>query len=335
MAARSAGTEVAEPETAREVRLSRFFQAPPELVWEALTDPKHLSQWWGPRGFVDATERIDVRPGGVWLHVMTGPDGVHYPNKTVYTEVVPPRKLAYRNSGAREHGPGARFDASITLEPEKGGTRVDLRMLFATSAERDRVVKEFGAIEGGRQTLEKLSEYLPKMAGDERDFVLTRTFAAPCARVFEAWTDRAQLARWWGPHGYTNPSVDADVRPGGRYRIVMRSPEGADNTITGEFVEVVPPERLVLTMDVGTDPPEFRRLLDAARAEADRGRPFRMLTTVTFEETDGRTLLTLRQRFETAVDRDADVKLGAEEGWGQSFDKLAALLGGDAGGGTR
>ena len=75
----------------------------------------------------------------------------------------------------------------------------------------------------------------------ERSFTLTRWFDAPRERVWRAWTDPRELAAWWGPHGYTNPVVDADFRPGGGLRIVMRSPEGVDFPMVGEFIAIEPP----------------------------------------------------------------------------------------------
>ncbi len=331
MTARSADTETAAEtvEAAdRVIQLSRTFQAPPELVWEAFTDPKHVVNWWGPRGFSTTIEKMDVRPGGEWTLVMKGPDGALYPNHTVYTEVEKPRLIAYKNSGRREGGPGAAFHAFITFEPEGAGTRVSLRMVFTSPEARDKVIREFDAVEGGKSTLERLSEHLPRMAATDRDFVLSRTFDAPRERVFEAWTDSKQVAQWWGPKGFTNPVCEMDVRPGGRYRIVMRSPEGEEYPIVGEFLEIVKPSRLVMTMDAREHPPEFFAQLDAARPAEAKGKPFRPRTTVLFDDHFGKTTVTVIQRFESAGDVEANKKLGAAEGWGGSFDKLDALLGG-------
>ncbi len=325
--AASASTEPTTGTADREITLSRLFSAPRELVWEAFTDPKHVAHWWGPKGFSTTIERMDVRPGGEFTHVMQGPDGAQYPNRTVFTQVEKPRLIAYRNAGGKEGGPGATFEASITLEPEGGGTRVTLRMVFASAGERDRVVREFGAVEGGQSHLECLAEYLPKIAARAEEFVVTRTFAAPRERVFAAWTDPKQLAQWFGPHGFTNPVCEMDARPGGRYRIVMRSPEGTDYPLVGEFIELEKPARLVMTMDAREHPPEFFAELDAVRPPEVRGRPFRPEATVLFEEAFGRTTVTVIQRFESAADAAANAKLHAADGWGQSFEKLDALIG--------
>ena len=331
MAVRSEEIEMTSADTAdREIRLSRSFQAPPELVWKAFTDPRHVVNWWGPKGFSTTIEKMDVRPGGEWKHVMKGPDGALYPNHIVYTDVEKPRLIAYKNSGRKEGGPGTAFHAFITFAPESGGTRVTLRMVFTSAEARDRTIREFGAVEGGKSTLERLAEHLPKMAATDRDMVLTRTFDAPRERVFEAWTDPKQLAQWWGPIGFTNPVCEMDVRPGGRYRIVMRSPEDQDYPIDGEFLEIVKPSRLVMTMDVREHPPEFFEQLDAARPAEAKGKPLRPRTTVLFDDHFGKTTVTVIVRFETAGDVEANVKLGAAEGWRGGFEKLDALLAGEA-----
>jgi uncharacterized protein YndB with AHSA1/START domain len=157
--------EFVENESAdREIVISRILDAPRELVWNAMTNPRHVIHWWGPRGFSTTTEKMEVRPGGVWKHVMHGPDGTDYPNKSVFKEVVKPERLVYSHGGGKKGGPGVNFVATWTFESLfTAKTNVTIRMVFKSTADRDFVVKEFGAIEGGKQTLKRLSEYLPKM----------------------------------------------------------------------------------------------------------------------------------------------------------------------------
>src|SRR5271170_6970154 len=89
----------------REIVISRVFDAPRELVWQAWTDPKQVVRWWGPNGFTTTIEVMDVRPGGVWKHVMLGPDGTNYPNESLFQEVVSPERIVFAHGGAREGGP--------------------------------------------------------------------------------------------------------------------------------------------------------------------------------------------------------------------------------------
>jgi len=105
---------------------------------------------------------MDVRPGGVWRLVMHGPDGVDYPNKMVFIEVSRPGRLVYTHGGDGEDEQ-KEFHVTVTFEEEGRKTRVTMHSLFDTAAERDQVVEQFGAIEGGNQTLDRLGEYLAKM----------------------------------------------------------------------------------------------------------------------------------------------------------------------------
>ena len=148
---------------ARAIVITRVFDAPRELVWEAWTDPRHVVHWWGPNGFTTTIEKMDVRPGGVWKQVMHGPDGTDYPNKSVFTKVVKPERIVYSHGGGKKGGPAAQFEATWTFEALGDKTKVTIHMLFPTASDRDKVVKEYGAIEGGKQTLERLGEYLTKM----------------------------------------------------------------------------------------------------------------------------------------------------------------------------
>ena len=160
------GSELADfvEKTDREIVVSREFNAPREVVWEAWTNPEHVAQWWGPRGFTTTIEEMDVRPGGVWKHVMHGPDGTNYPNKSVFKEVVKPERIVYSHGGGRAGGPGVHFVATWTFDALTADkTRVTIRMVFASTEDRDFVVKEYGAIEGGKQTLERLAEHLLQM----------------------------------------------------------------------------------------------------------------------------------------------------------------------------
>jgi uncharacterized protein YndB with AHSA1/START domain len=143
----------------REIITSRLFDAPRELVFSVWTDPKHVSQWWGPRGFTTTTHEMSVTPGGVWRFVMHGPDGRDYKNKIIFSEVVRPERLVYRHAGEEDHE-NVRFHVTVTFEAQGRKTLLTMRSLFATAEERDEVVTKYGAIEGAKQTLERLGEYL-------------------------------------------------------------------------------------------------------------------------------------------------------------------------------
>jgi uncharacterized protein YndB with AHSA1/START domain len=153
----------------REIYIARDFDAPRELLWEAMTNPKHVVNWWGPQGFTTTIEKMDFRVGGTWKHVMRGPDGTEYPNKSVFKEIVKPEKIVFSHGGRRKGGPGVSFVSTWSFdELEKNKTRVSIRMVFPTAAKRDFVVKEFGAIKGGKQTLGRLAEYAKGMRAGKK-----------------------------------------------------------------------------------------------------------------------------------------------------------------------
>ena len=145
----------------RVIVTTRVFDAPRELVWTAWTDPKHLAQWWGPNGFTTTTSAYDFRPQGVWRFVMHGPDGRDYQNRITFDEIVKPERIVYRHGGG-DHVEPVQFQTTVTFEDLNRKTRLTMRALFPSAAERDRVVRDYGADKGAIQTLSRLAEYLAK-----------------------------------------------------------------------------------------------------------------------------------------------------------------------------
>ncbi|TMB96601.1 MAG: ATPase [Chloroflexi bacterium] len=155
----AAGDAEATMTSDREITVTRVFDAPRELVFEAWTDPEQVVQWWGPHGFTTTVHEMDVRPGGVWRFVMHGPDGTDYDNKVVFMEVEPSERLFYTHSGGEDSDSPA-FQVTVTFEEEGDKTRLTTRMVFASGKERDRMIEEVGALEGVNQTLDRLGAYL-------------------------------------------------------------------------------------------------------------------------------------------------------------------------------
>ena len=139
------------------------------------------------------------------------------------------------------------------------------------------------------------------------ELVMTRVLDAPRRLVFKAWTEPVHLVRWWGPQGFTTPSCEMDVRPGGTFRLLMRSPEGTEHRLQGVYREIVEPERLSFTW----------AWLDA------EGRPgHETVVTVTLDEVGGRTRLTLHQ----AVFESDTARAAHQHGWTTCLDRLAEYL---------
>ncbi len=142
----------------REIVTSRVINAPRELVFEAFTDVRHLSQWWGPDGFTTTTRALEFRVGGVWDFVMHGPDGTDYQEWISWTEITPPERIALLH-GEFSGDPNA-FASVLTFVPDGATTRIEMRTLFPTKELRDMVVEKDHAIKGGQQTLAKLAAYI-------------------------------------------------------------------------------------------------------------------------------------------------------------------------------
>ncbi len=110
----------------REIVFKRVFNAPRELVFRAWTDPKHVKNWWGPNGFTNTIHEMDVRPGGIWRFIMHGTDGVDYPNKMIYDEVVEPERLVCRHFGGKT-GDSVLFQMITTFIEKNDMTELTMR----------------------------------------------------------------------------------------------------------------------------------------------------------------------------------------------------------------
>ena len=138
----------------------REFDAPRELVFAAWTDPKHLAQWWGPNGFTTTTSSFDFRPGGVWRFIMHGPDGRDYQNRVTFDEIVPPERIVYSHGGGGEDLEPVQFQQTVMFEDIGGRTRLTWRGVFSSAAERDRLIKDYGAATGLMETMARLAEFV-------------------------------------------------------------------------------------------------------------------------------------------------------------------------------
>jgi uncharacterized protein YndB with AHSA1/START domain len=150
------------------------------------------------------------------------------------------------------------------------------------------------------------------------ELVITRIFNAPRELVWQAWTDPQQLVKWWGPKNFTAPVAKIDLRVGGKYLNCMRSPEGQDIWSTGTYREIVPPERLVYT-DSFAD--ADGNVVPGSHYGLGEDFPLEMQVTVTFEDLEGKTKMTLKH-----VGLPDSMSDMAGTGWNESFDKLAESL---------
>jgi uncharacterized protein YndB with AHSA1/START domain len=166
-----------------------------------------------------------------------------------------------------------------------------------------------------------------KQKAGTADFVITKVVDAPRGRVWEAWTEPKQLERWWGPKGFKAEVVKLELRPGGTFLYRLYSPSGQE--IWGKFIyrEITPPERLVFIVSF-SDP-------DAGMTRHPMAPdwPLQMMSIVTFEETDGKTSVTVRWAPYEATQKERDAfeegRESMKQGWGGTLEKLVDNLRGN------
>lgn len=145
------------------------------------------------------------------------------------------------------------------------------------------------------------------------DVIVTRTFHAPRALVWDAFTQEDHLKEWWGPHWFTNGRVDVDLRVGGHMRIDMQSPDGATFPMVAMFKEIRPPEKLVF--------------LDSAFMDEKGVAKMETLTTITFAEDAGRTTVMVHNQILHVDPALLPALAGMEEGWSMSLERLGGHIG--------
>lgn len=302
-----------------ELYITRIYDAPVKMVWEAWTDPKKTAMWWGPRGFTITTHSKNLKPGGTWVYTMHGPDGVDYPNITVYHEVEKYARLVY-DHGATETTPPL-FRVTVDFkEMAKDKTKMDMTMAFAT-AEVAAESKKFIKKAGGNGTWDRLAEYLADESGQPEIFVINRSFPASRDLMFDLWTDPKHFSQWLPPSGFTMEFIRADIRPGGS---TFYSMTNGEFTMYGraQYLEISRPDLVVYTQEF-CDKDE-----KPSRHPMAPTWPATMKTTVTLHEEDtGDTRVTVRWEVvgdATEEERETFRKMrgGMTQGWTGSFDKL-------------
>lgn len=305
----------AKPETDasdREIVLTRVFDAPRGSVFKAWTQPEHLVRWWAPDGCTTPSCTVDLRPGGRFHYCMRMPDGKDIWGMGIYREIVEPERIVYVDSFADAKGNPvspthygmspdhpAETLVTVTFVEQGARTKVTLRHSLPKAFQERKEMEQ-----GWIQMLDHLAGHLAAKPAFE--LVLERVFDAPRERVFEAWTKPEHLARWFAPKPYALIVGKMDFRPGGRFSMVMRGPDGSDFPFTGTYREIDPPARLVWTG-------EF------ADGAADNIR-----TEVTFEALGRKTMVRARQAFRVMTPVVEHAVKGAKQGWTMTLDQLAA-----------
>ena len=297
----------------REVRITRIFDAPRELVWAAWTQAEQLAKWFMPHGFTIPQCEVDLREGGRLHMVVRGPDGMEMANDGAFEQIDPPERLVLTTSAFEGPDGQPMLEARNTITFADRGAKTEVSLhAVVTRATPEMAAPLAGMEEGWLQSLDKLDALLAGREADssEREIATTRVLDAPRETVWRAWTDPEQVVRWWGPKGFRTTIEEMDVRPGGVWRHTMHGPDGTDYTNRVVFLEVREPECL-------------------AYLHGDPGEPDRFFATVILDDEGGKTQLSMRSLFPSAADRARVAEeYGAVEGMESTLDELAAFLAG-------
>jgi uncharacterized protein YndB with AHSA1/START domain len=160
MAARASSNLALTLPSDREIVMTRVFDAPRRLVFEAWTKPEHLTRWWGRRGSTLPVCEMDFRPGGAWRFVERGRDGGEHAFRGVYREIVPPERLVY--TFEFEGMPGHVSIETLTFVEQDGKTTLVNTVLFESVEDRDGMLRS-GMEAGAVETLDRLAEHLTEL----------------------------------------------------------------------------------------------------------------------------------------------------------------------------
>jgi uncharacterized protein YndB with AHSA1/START domain len=145
----------------REMRITRTFKAPIDIMWEVWTNPEHIVHWWGPNGFTSTIHKMDFHEGGEWRLTLHGPDGTDYPNKSIFKEIIPYKKIVFEHFNPK-------FVTTVLFESKQQETQIEWTMEFETAEMLEIIVKAHKADEGLKQNLERLEKYLSKIGSEPR-----------------------------------------------------------------------------------------------------------------------------------------------------------------------
>jgi uncharacterized protein YndB with AHSA1/START domain len=309
----------------REILITRWFAAPQSLVWRAHTDPALIPQWWGPAIYTTTVETMDVRVGGKWRYVQVAEDGVEHAFRGEYKEVLPDCRLVY----TFEYEPlaGHIILETATFAPMDNGTFVTMHALFDNQEDRDGMIAS-GMEDGQAEGWERLAALATALQHAEVPsaavFELTRELDAPRHKVWQAWSEADNLAKWWGPTGLAMEHVTLNFAPGGMFHYGMRTPNG--DMMWGRFIykEIFPEERTTFINSFSDEAGGI------TRHPLMREWPAETLNELTLEAIGDRTRLTMRGwPINATVDEIAVYganHASMEQGFGGTFRQLVDFL---------
>lgn len=226
---------------ATEIFSTRVYKAPKDLLFRMWSNPEHISNWWGPRGFTTTTHAMEFKTDGIWRFTMHGPDGTDYASYIKYT-LVSKSRIEYKHFT----GNGTDFTVRVAFRDVEGGTEMSFRMTFPSPEIRQHLVEKFGAEEGLISTMTRLGEYSASQDPKALELAIVRQLAAPQERVWKALTEPEQLKHWLGPVGVKLHLRSGDFNVGGHWSLVMTG-DGWQQEADGEYLSIEPIHFLKMT----------------------------------------------------------------------------------------
>jgi len=292
-------------------------------MFQVWTEPKHLMQWWGPKGFKMKHAKMDLCPGGMYLYGMGAPDGTDMWGKFIFREIVKPEKLVFLTSFSDEKGGTTRHPMSpdwpLVLLSEicfkTLGTKTEVLVAWqavdASEVEVNTFNSGFASMkQGWGGTLDQLDAYLATQTSDGKvgtEVNFTRILDAKPELVYKMWTEPKHFAAWFGPHGFTCPRCELELEVGGKIAIDMKSSQGELFPNRGIFKELNPPNSLTFEFNVQN---EREKTVMTTR------------TSVTIEEYEGKTRMKVTSLVIHMLPEAAPYVEGMNEGWKQTLDRF-------------
>jgi uncharacterized protein YndB with AHSA1/START domain len=302
------------------------LRAKAPVVFDAYTKPELVKRWWAPksRGLEMVQCEADVRVGGAYVYALARAGKIVVTFTGKYLEISRPERVVYTAAMAPSSDQSASHTAptqsrsrsfvpdeimaTVTFKDRDGMTELVSREVYPSKKVLDEAIAA-GMESGALETMDLLAELVENRTRVERkaelELVVTRIVNAPARVVFEAWTRAELFRRWWVPksYGLILLACEMDVRVGGQYRLVFRH-EDSTMEFFGTYLEVTPHSRLVWTNE-----------------EGDGGKT---VTTVSFDENAGETLLVVHDLYPSKEARDS----GSADAMPEAFDQLDELLAG-------
>ncbi len=304
--------------------LTRVYNFPVKLVWDAWVDSDKVSQWWGPRGFTLTTHSKDLKVGGQWIYTMHGPDGTDYPNITTYFIVEKYKRLEYDHGASPGKPPLFRVNVDFS---EKDNKTTMVMTMTMKSPEEAQQIKKFIKQANGTSTWDRLAEYIESTENRTEKFIINRSFAAPIEKVFKMWTQQEHFTQWMGPAGTSTKILKGKISEGETIFLNMFDQNGNSILFSRFDFQKIQPHDLVIYTQEFCDKDE-----KPSKHPGEPLWPQIMKTTVQLSaESEQETRVTLTwevigQCSSAELKVFMESRSGMNAGWSGSFDRLEELL---------